>query len=39
MNKEYETPKMEIIFLERCIVRTSNGGDEYDNWETWPTQF
>lgn len=34
MREEYVTPNMEIIFMEECVVRTSNG-DDYDNWESW----
>ena len=36
MSKTYETPNMEIILVGQCVIRTS-GGDDYDNWETWPT--
>lgn len=33
MKKEYETPNMEMILLEGCVITSS--GDETDNWEEW----
>ena len=35
MKREYENPTMEVVLLNVCVVTSS--GDDYDNWETWPT--